>query len=197
MEKRNLNIIEKVMKHKQIVLLLVIITALFGVFALWVMPRNEFPEFVIRQGLIIGVYPGATSNQIEDQLTEKVENYLFGFQEVNRDKTYSISKEGLMVIMVEVNTNVKDPDAFWDKLKFGLANLKKQLPPQVLVLDADNNFGNTSAILLNVQSEQRSLRELEHYVTTIEKELRKIKSVSKNKTLRFTAGTNKYLHESG
>lgn len=181
MKKRNLNIIETVMKHKQIVLLLVIITALFGVFALWVMPRNEFPEFVIRQGLIIGVYPGATSNQIEDQLTEKVENYLFGFQEVNRDKTYSISKEGLMIIMVEVNTNVKDPDAFWDKLKFGLANLKKQLPPQVLVLDADNNFGNTSAILLNVQSERRSLRELEHYVTTIEKEVRKIKSVSKIK----------------
>ncbi|WP_018622712.1 efflux RND transporter permease subunit [Spirosoma luteum] len=181
MEKRKTNLIEKAMKYRQIVFILIVLSAFFGVFALWKMPRNEFPEFIIRQGVIIGVYQGATSHQVEDHLTDKVENYLFSFQEVNRDKTYSISKEGLMVIMVEVNTNVKDPDAFWDKLKFGLNDLKRQLPQQVIALNADNDFGNTSAILLNVQSEQRNFKELEHYVNVIEAELRQIKSVSKVK----------------
>lgn len=185
MQHKSVNVIETVMKYKQIVSFIIVIMAIFGIYALLVMPRDEFPEFVVRQGLVVGVYPGATSNQIEEQLTKKVENYLFGFKEVNRQKTVSISKEGLMIITVEVNANVKDPDAFWDKLKFGLANLKQQLPLQVVALIADNDFGNTSAILLNVQSDQRNYKELEHYVFSIESELYKVQSISRIKHFGF------------
>lgn len=181
MESKNINIIELAMKHKQIAIVITTLLVLFGVFALTVMPRNEFPEFTIRQGLVIGVYPGATSEQVEDQLATKVENFLYGFKEVNREKTYSISKEGILIVFVEVNTNVKDPDGFWDKIKFGLNNLKAELPPQVLALIANNDFGNTSAILLTVQSDTKNYKELEKELKTIETELRKIKTVSKVK----------------
>ena len=79
MANKNLNIIELAMKHKQIAIIITTIFVLFGVFALMVMPRNEFPEFTIRQGLIIGVYPGANSQQVEEQLATKVESFLYGF----------------------------------------------------------------------------------------------------------------------
>ena len=124
MKRAKVNVIELAMRHKQIAIIITTMLVLFGAFALWVMPRNEFPEFTIRQGLIIGVYPGATSEQVEDQLATKVENFLYGFKEVNREKTYSISKEGMLIVFVEVNDNVKDPDGFWDKIKFGLNELK-------------------------------------------------------------------------
>ena len=140
------NVIELAMKYKQIAITITGLLVLFGVFSLWVMPRNEFPEFIIRQGLIIGVFPGATSEQVEDQLATKVESFLYGFKEVNREKTYSISREGMLVVFVEVNNNVKDPDGFWDKIKFGLSELKLQLPPQVLALIANNDFGDTAAV---------------------------------------------------
>jgi len=177
----NFNIIQLAMKHKQIAIIITTIFVLIGVVALVVMPRNEFPEFIIRQGLIVGVYPGATSEKVEEQLTSKVESFLYGFQEVNREKTYTISKEGMMIVFVEVNNNVKDPDAFWDKIKFGLDNLKLELPPQVLALFANNDFGNTSAILLTVRSESKSYKELDRQLKIIETEFRKIKSVSKVK----------------
>jgi len=186
MSKTNLNIIELAMKHKQIAIIITIIFVLFGAFALTVMPRNEFPEFTIRQGLIIGVYPGANSEQVEEQLATKVESFLYGFQEVNREKTYSISKEGMLIVFVEVNNNVKDPDAFWDKIKFGLNNLKMELPPQVLALIANNDFGNTSAVLLTVQSETKTYKELDRELKVIETELRKIKEVSKVKHFGLT-----------
>lgn len=186
MKKRNFNIIEMAMKHKQIAIIITTIFVLFGVFALMVMPRNEFPEFTIRQGLIVGVYPGANSQQVEEQLATKVESFLYGFQEVNREKTYSISKEGTLIVFVEVNNNVKDPDAFWDKIKFGLNNLKPELPPQVLALIANNDFGNTSAILLTVQSDSKTYKELDRELKVIETELRKIKAVSKVKRYGLT-----------
>lgn len=186
MGKRKFNIIELAMKHKQIAIIITSIFVLFGVFALIVMPRNEFPEFTIRQGLIIGVYPGANSAQVEEQLTTKVESFLYGFEEVNREKTYSISKEGMLIVFVEVNNNVKDPNAFWDKIKFGLNNLKAELPPQVLALIANNDFGNTSAILLTVQSDSKTYKELDRELKVIETELRKIKAVSKVKHFGLT-----------
>ena len=80
------------MRYHNIVLILVGIFVIYGVYALFNMPRNEFPNFTIRQGLVIGVYPGATSSEVEEQLTKQVENYIFGFKEVKKAKTYSQSK---------------------------------------------------------------------------------------------------------
>lgn len=176
-----MNFIEKAMKYKQIAITLTVMLVGFGVFSLWIMPRNEFPEFTIRQGLIIGVYPGATSEQVEEQLTTEVEEFLYSFKEVNREKTYSISKEGMLIVFVEVNNNVKDPDAFWDKIKFGLNNLKANLPKEVVALIANNDFGDTAALLLTVQSDTKSYKELEKELELIETELRKISTVSKVK----------------
>lgn len=177
--KNNFNIILWAMNHRQIVLIITAILFLFGLFALMVMPRNEFPEFTIRQGLVIGVYPGATSQQVEDQLTRKVEEFLYSYKEVNREKTYSISKEGSLIVFVEVNDNVKDPDAFWDKIKFGLGQLRNQLPSQVLALVANNDFGDTAALLLTIESKTKNKKELEKNLRTIEAELRKVSTVSK------------------
>lgn len=181
MSRKSLNIIELAMKHKQIALIISGVLFVFGLYALMVMPRNEFPEFTIRQGLVIGVYPGATSAQVEDQLTRKVEEFLFSFKEVKREKTYSISKEGMLIVFVEVNDNVEDPDAFWDKIKFGLGELKNQLPSQVVALIGNNDFGDTAALLLTVESKSKNKKQLEKNLKTIEAELRKIPTVSKIK----------------
>lgn len=179
MSKKKLSIIELAMKHKQIAIIITTILFAFGLYALMVMPRNEFPEFAIRQGLVIGVYPGATSEQIEDQLTQKVEEFLFSYKEVKREKTYSISKEGMLIVFVEVNDNVEDPDAFWDKIKFGLGQLRNELPSQVLALIANNDFGDTAAMLLTIESKSKNKKQLEKNLKTIEAELRKIPTVSK------------------
>ena len=159
MSRKGFNLIEMAMKHNQIAILITSILVLLGIFSLTTMPRNEFPEFTIRQGLIVGIYPGATSEQVEEQLTTKVESFLYGFEEVNREKTYSISKEGMLIVFVEVNNRVKDTDAFWDKIKFGLDDLKLELPPQVLALMANNDFVYTSALLLKVRSDSKNYKE--------------------------------------
>ena len=181
MNNRKINIYESVMKHPQIAFVITLVFIIFGVYALKNMPRQEFPEFTIRQGLVIGVYPGANSSEIEEQLTKKVENYIFGFEEVNKAKTYSISKEGLMIMFVELNNDIKDSDKFWSKLKHGLAELKQTLPSGVLVLKGDNDFGDTSALLISLSSEKKTYKELKYALENLESEVRKIESVSKIK----------------
>lgn len=174
-------LLDHILNHKQFIVVTVTILVLVGTIALNQMPRDEFPEFEVRQGLIIGVYPGASSYKIEEQLTKKVENYLFQYEEVDKEKTHSVSKENLMVMYVEVQTGVDDPRAFWNKLRHGLNELKGQLPSGVLSLTADDDFGNTSAILLTVESETKTYKELEEYIEKFEDDVRKIPTTSRVK----------------
>ena len=180
--KRKINIIEGAMKYKQIIIAFTFVMMVLGILGLINMPRREFPEFVIRQGVIVGIYPGATSEEIEEQLTTVVENYIFGYEEVNKEKTVSNSSEGRMVIYVELNDNIVDADSFWSKLRHGLDELKQQkLPTGVLALIGNNDFGDVSSMLITMSSEKKSFRQLEEIMKQLESDIRKISSVSKIK----------------
>lgn len=169
------------MKYRQIILAFVLVMMILGIVGLINMPRREYPEFTIRQGVIVGIYPGATSEEVETQLTTEVENYIFGYEEVNKAKTHSISKEGMMIIYVELNDNVHNADQFWSKLRHGLDELKMKLPSGVIALVGSNDFGDTSALLITMSSDKKSYRELEDVMKKLESDIRKIPSVSKIK----------------
>lgn len=161
---RKKSFIELALKYRQVVITLCCLLCIIGMYSLRTMPRQEFPEFKVRQGLVIGGFPGASSAQVDEQLAKPLQNYLFRFKEVDRSKTYCVSKEGQTIAYVEVKTDVKDPDVFWAKLRLGLQELKSSLPPQVLMLVGNNEFGDASDILLSVTSKTRTYRELENYM---------------------------------
>jgi multidrug efflux pump subunit AcrB len=179
--KKKTNIIEWAMQYHVLPLTLAAVLVMLGIIALFNMPRNEFPEFTIRQGVITGVYPGATSVQVEEQLTKKVEEYLFSNNEVDKTKTYSYSRDGIMYIFVEVSSKVNGSDtkAFWNKIKNGLIILQAQLPKEVKGFNVNSDFGSTSAVLMAVESKTRPYKELQKNVEDIEAEFRKIKDVAK------------------
>lgn len=166
------------MKYNKIILLIVIVLSLFGIYALNVMPKQEFPVFTIRQGVIVGVYPGATSVEVEEQLAKPLENFLFTYKEVKKSKTYSHSKDGIVYVYVELNDDVNNKDEVWSKIKHGLMFFKAKLPSGVLALIANDDFGDTSALLITLESETKTYRQLETYLENLEDRLRTIESVS-------------------
>lgn len=181
MQTEKKSIIELALKYKQVPITLTVFMCLAGIYATFTMPRQEFPEFKVRQGLVIAALPGASSRQVDEQLAKPLQNYLFGFKEVDRSKTYSLSKEGQTVTFLEVNPNIKEPEIFWSKLRLGLNDFKAQLPPQVAVLVGNNDFGDASAVLLTITSKTRSYRELEYYLEKLEDKFRANPAVSKVK----------------
>jgi multidrug efflux pump subunit AcrB len=173
--------LEILLAYQQVLYIFFGISVLCGILALVRMPRDEFPDIKIRQGIIVGVYPGAPSQLVEEQLTSKVEEYLFQYRSVDRSKTWSLSKENVMVIYVEVSEKEKNPDEFWTRFQHGLNELKKSLPSGVTSLTADNDFGSASALLLAIQSETKTYKELEAWVEQLEDDVRKVGAVSRIK----------------
>jgi len=175
------HLIEAALKYRQIPITICVLTCLAGLYYLFTMPRQEFPEMKVRQGLVVAVYPGASARQVDEQVAKPLQNYLFTFKEVDRAKTYSQSREGQVVIFVDVVPDLKETDPFWAKLRLGLADMKGTLPPQVLTVFGVSDFGDASAILLTVTSKTRSYRELEYYLEKLEDRLRTNPAVSKLK----------------
>jgi multidrug efflux pump subunit AcrB len=176
--KRSYDLIGWAMRHSSIVFLLVGLLSAFGILALIVMPKQEFPDYTIRQGVIVGVYPGATSEEVEKQLAQPLEDFLFSFPEVKRSYTTTTSQNGICYAMVELNDNVNNKDEVWSKIKHGLNTLKSQLPSGVLALIAQDDFGDTSALLIALESKDRSNKELKYYSDELSNQLRRIESVS-------------------
>ena len=166
------------LENYRITLLLVAILFGIGIYGMWVMPKDEFPPVTIRQGVVVAVYPGATSEEVEQQVTRPLERYLFTYGEVNRTKTTSTSQNGMAMVLVHLKDEVNNKDEVWSKIKHGLALYKQSLPGGVLALIANDDFGNTSALLIAVESKERSYRELQDYSDHLSDRLRKIPSVA-------------------
>ena len=166
------------LEHYSITLLLIGVLLVLGIYGMWVMPKDEFPHAVIRQGVVVAVYPGATSEEVESQVARPLERYLFTYNEVNPAKTVTTSQNGMCLVMVRLDDDVNNKDEVWSKIKHGLNTFKSQLPAGVLALVANDDFGNTSALLIAIESDQRSYRELQQYTDDLSDRLRRIPSVS-------------------
>ena len=166
------------MRNFRITFLLVGCLFVFGIYGLVHIPKQEFPEYTIRQGVVVGVYPGATSEEVEEQLAKPLEQFLMTYKEVKRSKTTSTSQNGMCYVMVELNDDVNDKDEVWSKIKHGLAAFKMQLPAGVAALVTNDDFGDTSALLITLESDTRSYRELKGYMDDLSDRLRRIESVS-------------------
>ncbi|SOD83163.1 efflux RND transporter permease subunit [Spirosoma fluviale] len=175
-----MNPIQGSLKYPQVTLSVVFLVAALGIYSLLTMPRREDPKITIRTGLVVAFFPGANSAQVEDQVTRKLEQYLFGYAEVRKEKTYSTTRDGAVVINVELEENVKNPDIFWSKLRHDLNQAKVlDLPQGVQGPIVNTDFGDTVALLIGVESDQLSYTELDDKLKRIEDGLRTIKAVSK------------------
>ena len=166
------------LEHYSISLLIVGILFVLGVFGMYDMPKDEFPHATIRQGVVVAVYPGATSEEVEQQVARPLERYLFTYGEVNRVKTTTTSQNGMCIVMVKLNDDVNNKDEVWSKIKHGLNDFKMQLPSGVLAIVVNDDFGNTSALLIAIESSERSYRELKDYSDRLSDRLRRIPSVA-------------------
>lgn len=185
---RKSNFVEWAMRYRQIVILCVACLVAFGVYSLPQMRKNEFPDFTIRQGVVVAVAPGNTAREMVEQVAKPLEDYIFSYKEVKKEKTFSRSRDGIVYIQVQLNDELNNKDEFWSKFKHGISDFKSRLPSNVLAVQVMDDFGDTSALLIAMESEEKTYRELDDYMDALQERLRRIPSVGR-------MSVNGMLHE--
>lgn len=179
-----MNLVQSALKYKQVTLSVLLLVFAVGVNSLLTMPRREDPKITIRQGLVIAYFPGANAAQVEDQVTKKLEQYLFQFEEVRKDKTYSTSQDGMVIVNVELGEKVKNPDVFWSKLRHQLLVGKSiDFPQGVRGPIVNSDFGDTEALVIGIESDAATYTQLKEYAQKLEDAIRTIKASSKIKRI--------------
>ena len=179
MDNKKRNIVEWAMHYRQIIILVTCCLVAFGVYSLPQMQKNEFPDFTIRQGIVIAAALGNTVDEMVEQVTKPLEDYIFTYKEVKKEKTFSTTRDGLVFIQVELVDELNNKDEFWSKFKHGIAAFKSQLPQNVLAVQVMDDFGDTSAMLLTMESKDKTYRELSDYMDNLKDRLRNVNSVGR------------------
>jgi len=179
-----MNPVKSALRYPQVTLLLTAAVLAAGITSLITMPRREDPKITIRAGLVVASYPGATAEQVEKQVTRKIEDRLFRFEEVRKAKTWSASRSGLCVVHVELEDHVKQPDVFWSRLRHALIELRlSELPEGVQGPVVRDDFGDTVALLVAVHGSRYSYTELKEHARRLEDEFRALREVAKLKRI--------------
>ena len=173
--KVNKGIISGSILHQKIVWVVVAVIVAFGIYALAKMKKDEFPAFSYPQGIVAGVYPGANSEEVEAQLTKPLEELLFTLPEVDREKTYSVTKEGICYIYVMLDLTKSDYAKAWTKIRNKInENKALSFPAGVLAIAVIDDFGDTSSLLIAMESDDKTYREMREYTDDLTRHLRDI-----------------------
>ena len=168
--------IRSAITKSKLIYFVVILLVAVGAYGIYALNKDEFPTFEIREGLVVGVYPGASSEEVETQLTKPLEDILFSYQEVERE-TYSYSRNGYCFIFVDVANNV-DKDSFWSKIKLRLASEKRNLPPGVLAVEVLDEFSSISSVLVSLESDDKGYSEMKEIADELCDRLREIPNLA-------------------
>lgn len=152
-----------------------------GYFAYNNLPRFEDPEFIIRQAQIITPYPGAGSIEVEEEVTEVIENALQQLQGVKEVR--SVSAPGLSNVTVEftIASTKEYPDLYqrFQQMRAKISDAQSNLPPNALPSQVYDDFGDVYALYFAVTGEGFSLPELYEYAKDLQRELVTVDGVSK------------------
>ena len=177
--KSKLSAVAWAMRYSRIVIMVTCVLIAVGIYGLYDINKNEFPTITIRQGVVVAVYPGASAQEIEQQVTKPLEDYIFTYKDVKKEKTKSYSRNSVAIIQVELNDDVQDKDAFWSKFKHGVEVFKSSLPQGVLAVQVNDDFGDSSAMLITMESNDKTYRELGEYMDDLKDRLRTVPSVGR------------------
>jgi multidrug efflux pump subunit AcrB len=174
-----MNIAEYFIRNKVISWVLVVVLLVGGILAYQGLGRLEDPEFTVKDALVITQYPGASAQQVEEEVTYLLENAIQQLPYV--DYIRSISSNGLSQITVTM-LNIYGPDdlpQIWDELRRKIHDVTPQLPPGVKPPLVNDDFGDVYGLLMAVFGDGYSYKELSDYVDYLKRELVLIEGVGK------------------
>ena len=168
------DIVRGAIRHKKIVYFAVAVLIALGITGLVYMNKDEFPTFEIKNGLIVGVYPGADAEEVEKQLVEPLEEVLFSFSEISRDNTSSYSRNGMCYIYTDLTTPASTKNEVWAKIKLKLEAVRQTLPPGVLAVAVMDDFSAVSSLLVALESDDKGYGEMRGYAEELSLRLQAI-----------------------
>ena len=174
-----MNIAQFSIERKVISWMFVLILLIGGAISFTGLGQLEFPEFTIKQALVNTAYPGASPEQVEEEVTLPIEDAIQQLDAVKHVK--SINSAGLSQIEIEVYDSY-GPDELpqvWDEVRRKVNDLQGKFPQGVQKPQVIDYFGDVFGLLYNLTGDGYTPRELKNYADFLRRELVLVDGVKK------------------
>jgi len=150
-----------------------------GIFSYFQLGQLEDPEFTVKTAAIVTSYPGASAEQVELEVTDRIETKLQEMAELKN--VYSSSRPGLSIIKVDIKNEYWSDrlPQVWDVMRKKIKDMEASLPPGAGTPVVNDDFGYVFGFMLAVTGDGFSYGELESYVKDIRKELSVVPGVAR------------------
>jgi len=174
-----MNIAEYSVTKKVTTWLFIILMLGGGATALQEISRLEDPEFTIKEAKVYTLYPGATPQEVEREVTYHIENAVQQLQQLKRVE--SISQNGFSEVTVKIKDKYKKEDFpnIWDELRRKITDAQPLLPPGSQTSVVYDDFGDVFGLFYALSGDGYSYRELKDYADILKEQLLLVPGVRK------------------
>ncbi len=134
---------------RQLSWVLMVVTLLWGAYAYYAMPKRKDPELKVRKALAVCAWPGASAEEVEQQVTRKIEEKMA--QNSRVETIESISRSNVSVVYLALDEQVDDIGKELDDIRLKVDSIR-DLPEGAGPIEFVKDFGDTAALMLTVAS---------------------------------------------
>ena len=166
-------------EHPALVRFFIVLILLVGVRSYLQLGQAEDPPFTFKIMLIQATWPGATAQEVSEQLTERIEKKLQEIPEL--DFVQSYAKAGETALFVNIKETVRGADVaeVWYQVRKKIGDLKAQLPAGVQDPIFNDEFGDTFGSIYAFTGEGFSRADLRRIAEDAQREVRRLPNVGK------------------
>ncbi|WP_273457559.1 efflux RND transporter permease subunit [Nevskia ramosa] len=166
-------------EHASFTRFIVVLLMISGVFAYLNLGQKEDPEFTFRIMVVRAYWPGATAAEMEQQVTDRIEEKLEETPWLDRTQSYSKPGETQVFVFLREDTPPKDVRNVWYQVRKKVGDVQGQLPQGVQGPFFNDEFGDTYIAMYAFHAEGFTYVELKDYVDTARKVFGAVKGVEK------------------
>jgi len=176
---KGFNLSRWAIEHAPLTRFLMIVLLLLGVSAYFQLGQDEDPPFTFRAMVVRTYWPGATTQQMAEQVTDKLERTL---QEVPySDIIRSYSKPGESQIQFQIKDFARGPEVanVWYQVRKKIGDMRGSLPQGVVGPFFNDDFGDVYGVIYALQAPDFSYAEVKTFADDVRQQLLRVPDVAK------------------
>ena len=166
-------------RYKTVMLVFSVMIVLGGIQAYTSLGKLEDPEYTIKTAVVITDCPGATPQEVEQEVTDKIEKAIRQMAQIKHVR--SLSKEGRSSVYVDIKDKYtsRDLPQIWDELRRKVGDVQAQLPPETKKSIVRDDYGDVYGIFYAITGDGYTYAELRDFVDFLKNELLLVKDVAR------------------
>jgi multidrug efflux pump len=173
------NISKWALEHPALTRYLLVVLLLLGSVAYFQLGQDEDPPFTFRAMALRVFWPGATAQQVADQVTDKLEKTLQEVPYADKIRSYSKPGEALIIFQVRDNSPPKEMAQIWYTVRKKIGDMRATLPAGVVGPFFNDEFGDVYGTIFALSADGFSYDELRDQADAVRQRLLKVKDVNK------------------